>query len=243
MPRMPALPPILLEDEHLVAFDKPSGLLIAPDRWDKARENLMALVHARLAPTIFNAHRLDRDTSGVVLCAKTKPALDALCIQFERGEVEKEYVALVRGRPPAATGEINEPIAPDPNRPGRVKTLRSGKAALTCYEIEQPFRSVTLLRLRPRTGRTHQLRIHLKHLGCPIVADPWYGDGRPLLLSEIKRGYKPARGEERPILGRLALHAHRLTFTHPATGARVAVEAPLPDDLQLALKQLVRWSA
>lgn len=242
MPGMSALPPILLEDELLIAFDKPSGLLIAPDRWSKETVNLMQLVHAHLSPGIFNAHRLDRDTSGVVLCAKQKPALDALCLQFERGEVEKEYLALVHGAPPAASGEIDQPISDDPQRPGKSKIDRRGKPALTRYETEHAFRGWTLLRLRPRTGRTHQLRVHLKHIGCPIVADPWYGDRKPLLLSDIKRRYKAGPGEERPLLARLALHAHRLTVTHPATGARVTIEAPLPADFHLAIKQLTKWS-
>lgn len=242
MPQMPTLPPKLLEDDHLIAFDKPSGLLIAPDRFDKDAPNLIAWVHAKISPDIFNVHRLDRDTSGVVVCAKTKPALDNLCLQFERGDVEKEYLALVRGRPASATGEINEPIAPDPNKPGRVKTLHGGKPALTHYEVEQVFRGISLLRLRPRTGRTHQLRVHLKYIGCPIVADPWYGDGRPLLLSEIKRSYKPARGEERPLLARLALHAQRLTFRHPASDERITIESPLPDDFRVAIKQLEKWA-
>lgn len=232
----------LFEDEHLIAFDKPSGLLVAPDRWDKELENLMRWVHANVGPGVFNAHRLDRDTSGIVLCAKTKPALDELCRQFETGAVEKEYRALVRGRPPAEEGEIAEPIAPDPYRPGRVKTLRSGKPALTRYAVEEAFRAFSFLRLYPQTGRTHQLRVHLKHIGCPIVADPWYGDGRPLLLSEFKRGYKPARGEERPLLSRLALHAHRLSFAHPASGSATTIESPIPDDIALALKQLRKWA-
>ncbi len=243
MPAMSALPPILLEDEHLIAFDKPSGLLVAPDRWSKEAVNLMQLVHARLSPAIFNAHRLDRDTSGVVLCAKHKGALDALCLQFERGEVEKEYLALVHGAPPAASGEMDQPIGDDPQRPGKMKIARSGKPSLTRYETEREFRGWTLLRLRPQTGRTHQLRVHLNHLGCPIVADPWYGDGKPILLSDIKRRYKAGAGEERPLLARLALHAHRLTVAHPATGARVTIEAPLPADVQLAIKQLAKWSA
>jgi RluA family pseudouridine synthase len=240
---MAELPVILHEDDHVVVFDKPSGLPVAPDRWDKGRPHLMGLVHARLSPRIYNAHRLDADTSGIVLCAKTKHALDRLCAQFERGDVEKEYFALVRGRPARQRGEIREPLMPDLHRPGEMRASRVGKPAHTDYEIERIFRGFALLRLRPRTGRTHQLRVHMRCIGCPIVADPWYGDGRPLFLSEFKRGYKPARGEERPLLARLALHAHRLAFEHPATGARVAIEAPVPDDLAVALKQLAKWAA
>lgn len=240
---MSALPPIIFEDELLLAFDKPSGLLIAPDRWDKEKTNLMDIVHADLSPEIFNAHRLDRDTSGLVLCAKTKAALDDVCLQFERGDVEKEYLALVRGRAPLGAGEIAQDLAKDPERPGRMKAVHRGKSALTHYETKESYRGWSLLRLRPQTGRTHQLRVHLRVAGCPIVCDPWYGDGRPLLLSEIKRSYKPGRQPERPLLEHLALHAQRLSFRHPRTGERTTIEAALPRDFEIAIKQLRRWAS
>lgn len=239
---MPNIPEILFEDDWLIAFDKPSGLLVAPDRYDKGAPNLMATVHSALSPFIFNAHRLDRDTSGVLLCAKTKAALDALCLQFERGETHKEYLALVRGAPPVAEGEVDRPIVVDPENPGRMKTARRGKQAITRYETLERFRGWTWLRLCPRTGRTHQLRVHMAYLGCPIVADPWYGDGRPLLLSEFKRGYKPPREGERPLLARLALHAHRLTVRHPHLGEPQTIEAPLPREFRAALNQLRKWA-
>ncbi len=240
---MSRLPPVLFEDEHILAFDKPSGLLISPDRWDKEKENLMDEVHAHRSPDIFNAHRLDRDTSGVIVCGKTKDALNSLCLQFERGEVEKEYLALVCGRPPHERGEVDQPMAEDPEHPGRMKCVRHGKPAITRYETEQAFRGWTLLRLFPQTGRTHQLRVHMKTLGCPILADPWYGDGLPLVLSEFKRGYKPSLHKEHPLIARLALHAHRLTLRHPADGRSLAIEAPIPKELRTAIRQLSRWAA
>lgn len=234
---------VIFEDDYLIAFDKPAGLLIAPDRWDKSAPNLMARVHSTMSPLIYNAHRLDRDTSGLVVCAKNKPTLDRLCSQFERGEVHKEYLALARGRPPAKRGVIERAIVPDAERPGKMKCVRRGKRAVTVYEVVKAFNACVLLRLQPRTGRTHQLRVHLKWLGCPIVADPWYGDGRPLMLSEFKPGYKPPQEGERPLLARLALHAHRLVLRHPATGESLALEAPLPRDFKAALRQLEKWAA
>ncbi len=237
-----ALPPVLFEDDHIIAFDKPSGLLISPDRWDKEKTNLMDMVHAHLSPEYFNAHRLDRDTSGVIVCGKTKEALNSLCLQFERGDVEKEYLALVCGAPPLASGEIDQPLAEDPEQPGRMKCVRHGKDAITRYDTEQAFRGWTLLRLRPQTGRTHQLRAHMKALGCPILADPWYGDGQPLVLSRFKRGYKPSNHEEHPLIARLALHAYRLTVQHPARSERIVIEAPVPKDMRTAIRQLGRWA-
>ncbi len=247
---MQPLPPIVFEDDSLVAFDKPSGLLIAPDHWDKSAANLMALVHQWLSPDYFNVHRLDRDTSGLVLCAKTKPALDDLCRQFEGREVVKEYVALVRGAPKEPSGCIREPIAGDPHKPGRMIVVSHGlpraargKRCETEYETVERWRKYSLLRCRPLTGRTHQIRVHLAWLGCPIVGDAFYGSTRGFFLSEIKRGYKQKAEPERPLMGRLALHARSLRFRHPVSGGTVTVETPLPKDFEVSLKYLRRFAA
>lgn len=240
------LPPVLFEDEALIAFAKPAGLLTTPDRWDGSRPDLMRLVHAHGASDWYNVHRLDRDTSGVLLCAKTAPALRGLTAQFDAHAVEKRYLALTRALPAGEAGVVEAALAPDPRRPGAVRVAPDGKPAATAWEVVERWRGgYALLRLRPRTGRTHQVRAHLRHLGCPVLADPLYGDGRPLLLSEFKRGYKrPAAGEaERPLLARLALHAEQLAFAHPLTGAAVTIAAPLPEDFELALKMLRRHAA
>jgi RluA family pseudouridine synthase len=244
--------PVLYEDEALIVFAKPSGLLTAPDRWDTSRENLMAIVHARWSPDWFNAHRLDRGTSGAVLCAKTPEALRAITAQFDRHEVEKRYLALTRGQPAADRGVVEAPLAPDGRRPGRMRVDREGKESATEFEVLERWRGgLALLRLRPLSGRTHQVRVHLAHLGCPVLGDPDYGGGRvggkrgALHLSEFKRGYKrPSGGQaERPLIDRLALHAESLGLTHPVTGERLVVAAPLPADLAVAIKQLRRYAA
>lgn len=239
----PPLPPVVFEDDAIVAFNKPSGLLVAPDRWDKSLSNLMGMVHEQRDPGWFNAHRLDKDTSGLVLCAKTKPALDHLCRQFEQHRVRKEYLALARGVPKDDRGLISAPIVDDPQRPGRMMTAKRGKPAETAYEAVERFRGLTLFSLAPRTGRTHQLRVHLVSIGCPIVGDPFYGDGRGFCLSEIKKGYKhKGRGQaERPLISRLALHACRLAIEHPSTGLPLVIEAPLPKDMEIALKYLRKF--
>lgn len=237
-----ALPPVLFEDDVLVAYDKPSGLLIAPDRWDKSRENLMDLVHRIASPDWFNVHRLDKDTSGVVLCAKNKAALDALCMAFETRAVTKTYLALTRGAPPAPSGRISLALAPDPARPGRVVARPTGKPAETLYAVVERWPGYALVRLHPATGRSHQLRVHLAALGCPIVADAFYGDGRGCFLSDLKRGYKPGRDAERPLLGRLGLHAHQLTFAHPVRGDEMTIEAPIPREFEITLKNLRKYA-
>lgn len=232
--------PVVYEDDALIAFNKPSGLLIAPDRWDKELENLMDLVHEQGSPAWFNVHRLDKATSGLVLCAKTKPALDAVCQAFETREVEKTYLALVRGCPKEPQGVISEALAPDPQQPNRMKVSVHGKPAETAYEVVERWHRLSLLHLRPHTGRTHQLRVHCAFMKCPIVADHVYGTERGLFLSDFKRKYKEGDGPERPLIGRLALHAWKLALTHPVTGQPLCIEAPPSKDFGAALRQLRR---
>ena len=238
-----ALPPVLFEDESFIAFDNPSGLLVAPDRWDKERENLADMIHEQLSPNFFNVHRLDRDTSGVILVAKTKKALDAASNLFHSREVQKQYVAIAHGVPKEEKGTIRMPIVEDEERPGKMKTVRHGKPAVTDFEVVERFRRYALVKLVPHTGRTHQLRVHLAAIGCPVVCVRFYGDGRGLMLSELKKHYKQhADRPERPLIGRLALHAEVLSLPHPVTGEPLVLRAPLPDDFELALKYLKRYS-
>ena len=254
------LPPVLYQDDLVIAFDKPSGLLIAPDRWDKGRENLMALVHAKLGREVANVHRLDADTSGVLLCARTKPALDALSGQFQAKQVGKKYLALAAvlpveramkvvaprrgpegGLPSAFTVELN--LGPDEAQPGRMRIhrKREGKPSVTEIRVLEAFGRFAWLECRPLTGRTHQIRVHLAAEGAPVLNDPFYGDPEvKLLLSELKKGYK-GRADERPLIGRLALHASELTFQHPGTGEAVTVTSPLPHEFEVALKYLRKF--
>lgn len=238
------LPPILHEDTSLLAFDKPSGMLVAPDRWDKARENLMGLVHATLGKTVANVHRLDADTSGVLLCTKNKPALDFVSGQFQSKTVTKVYHALVVGAPEVDTELIDLPLGEDEHQLGRmrVRSGRGGKPAETEVRVLTRFRGYTWVECRPLTGRTHQIRVHLAARGIPILCDPFYGDpAAPLLLSTFKRGYK-GREDERPLLKRLALHASELTVTHPDSRLPHTLHSPLPKEFEIALKYLRKYA-
>jgi 23S rRNA-/tRNA-specific pseudouridylate synthase len=261
------LPPILYEDSSMVAFDKPSGLLVAPDRWDKARENLLGLVHVAMGRTVANIHRLDADTSGVLLCAKSKPALDFLSGQFQSKQVRKVYHALVVVLPveqamkvvaPVRTEEGSLPdaftvdlaLGADEATPGRMRVFRrrGGKACLTEFRTLERFtatdgRRYAWVECRPLTGRTHQLRVHLAAAGAPIMGDRFYGVPEvQLRLSDLKRGYK-GRADERPLLDRLALHASELEVTHPESRVAHLMAAPLPHDFEVALKYLRKFAA
>jgi RluA family pseudouridine synthase len=237
------LPPVIYEDETLLAFDKPSGLLVAPDRWDKTRENLMALVHARLGHGIANVHRLDADTSGVLLCARTKAALDALSGQFQAKTAEKTYQALVVGTAVPAAFTVELALRADEGRPGLMRAVKKGgKPSATEFRVLERFRGFVWLECRPRTSRMHQIRVHLAAVGRPILNDPVYGDDTRLLLSELKRGYK-GRAQERPLISRLALHAGELTVVHPVSRERITLRAPLPNEFTVALKYLRRFAA
>ena len=236
-----ALPPIIYEDAALLGFDKPSGLLVAPDRWNKQGENLMALVHAKFGHGVANVHRLDTDTSGVLLCTKTKPALDFLSGQFQAKTAEKVYHALVAGA--AAPDEFTVELAlrADEGRPGLMRAVKKGgKPSVTRFRVLERFRGFSWLECRPLTGRMHQLRVHLAARGLPILNDAFYGNDTRLLLSGLKRGYK-GRENERPLISRLALHASELTVTHPETRERVTLRAPLPNEFVVALKYLCRF--
>ena len=242
--------PVLFEDEHLLALDKPAGLLTSPDRYDAERPNLMKLLHAaietgkpwareRNLTYLSNAHRLDFETSGIILLAKNKPALVALADQFGSERPSKKYVALVQGVPLDDQFEVDAKIGPHPIKMGLMRVdPKGGKNSRTQFSVLEKFSQWSLLRCVPFTGRTHQIRIHLKHAGFPIVADELYG-GKKFWLSRIKQDYrlKPGR-EERPLMGRVALHAEELTVAHPVGGAPVTIHCEWPKDLKVALKYL-----
>ena len=224
-----ALPvPILYQDEALLVLLKPAGMTVHPGAGRRQGTLANALLH--LSPGRLSGlggpdrpgivHRLDRETSGVIVVARSDAAHRELSRQFHDREVEKVYLALVRGQPPLQ-GTIEAPIGRDPRDRKRMAVVQGGRPALTEYRTLERFRGAAWVELRPRTGRTHQLRVHLRSIGCPIAADATYG--RP-----------PPFG----VLGRCALHAARLTLTHPQSGERRTFEAPLPEDLVAALEAL-----
>jgi len=221
---------VLFEDDWLLVIDKPPGLVVhpAPGHWQGTLVN--ALLHrwkeAGLPPDLSRlgiVHRLDKDTSGVLVIAKDSATLEAVARQFRRREIDKEYVALVHGSPRTAEGVIEKPIGRHPVHRKRMAVRERGREAVTRWRVEERLGGVSLLRLFPETGRTHQLRVHLAAIGHPIVADATYGRGRAGLTTD---------------LARQALHAAAICFRHPASGETLVVRAPLPADLSAALQAL-----
>ena len=242
--------PALFEDEHLLALDKPAGLPTSPDRLAPERPSLLKLVHDGIAAGkpwaqvrhlayLANAHRLDAETSGVLLLAKTKPALVALADQFGSGRTARNYVALVQGVPPDDTFTVAEKLAPHPLQPGRMRIdSRNGKKSTTAFAVLERFSRWSLLRCVVHQERPGQIPLHLHHAGLPVVADEVHG-GKKLWLSRLKRDFhlKPGR-EERPLISRLMLHLEEVSLLHPVTRQPLSLKSDWPKDLRVALKYL-----
>ena len=224
---------ILYEDDELLAIDKPPGLVVHPAPGARHGTLVHALLHRFGAlpsgdperPGIV--HRLDRDTSGVLLVARTRRAHESLARQFQERTVEKTYVAVVRGGVGVASGRIDRPIGRHPRERKRM-SVRSprGRPAVTRWSVVERLPGATVLRLAPETGRTHQLRVHLAAAGHPILGDPVYGARR--------RG----RSGPEPSFPRQALHAEAITFMHPVDETRLTIRAPVPPDIQQLIETL-----
>lgn len=233
---------ILYDDADLLVIDKPAGMLTVPGR-DGGRSVREAIVGGEQALRIV--HRLDRHTSGVLVLARTVEAQRSLTQQFESRAVEKEYLALVQGDPADESGMVHAALAPDPRITGRMRVATSkGKPAETRWWVEERFGFATLVRCRPLTGRQHQIRVHMQLIRHPLLVDPLYGGAEAFYLSSVKRDYKPSHNRpERPLLGRLSLHAERICFRHPRTEQPLRIEASLPKDFRATLNQFRKLGA
>ncbi|MBC6490469.1 RluA family pseudouridine synthase [Flavihumibacter stibioxidans] len=228
---------ILLETDDLVAINKPAGLLSIPDR-EQSEPSLKDHLLNRFG-SIYTVHRLDKETSGVIVFAKNESSHRYLSQQFESRTTEKFYNGLVLGKVYDEEGVIDEPIGEHPAKKGLMTVVRKGKPSVTAFRCLQSFSMYSWMEFKILTGRTHQIRVHMKHYGHPIVCDPLYGDGKPVLLSSIKKKFKLGKDvlEEKPLLNRLALHARELRFSD-IQGKQIILEAPLPKDLRATLQQL-----
>ncbi len=234
---------IIQEDKLLLIVNKPANLLTIPDRFAADKPNLLTMLSEYYSEKIWVVHRLDRETSGIICFAKTEEAHKHLSQQFFNRTVDKIYLALVDGKPNPPEGTIDAPIGPHPTLPGKMTVIRTGKPAVTDYNIIEVFKAFSLVEANIHTGRTHQIRVHFKHIGHPLAVDPLYGKRAAFYLSEVKhRGYQLGKfQEERPLMSRTTLHAYQLTVNHPITNERLTFTAPISKDFQAIINQLQKW--
>ena len=244
-------------DESIAAVNKPAGMVVHPAKgnwrgtlagalkWhlenrgaDEPGGSGLSTAGGPTRPGIV--HRLDRDTSGVIIVARTEEAHHALARQFERRTVEKSYLAITQGQPQFDRDEISLPIGIHPYQREKMAVRRdhsTSRDAVTRFEVVERFRSAALVQVFPKTGRTHQIRVHLAAIGCPVLCDALYS-GRSVIQRDFFAGRPADVAAGPPLIARQALHAARLVVDHPATGARLTLAAPLPDDLQQVLDLL-----
>ncbi|MEO7802769.1 MAG: RluA family pseudouridine synthase [Ginsengibacter sp.] len=228
---------ILFENDELVAINKPSGMLTIPDRFNAELPSLYTSLQ-RQYDKIFIVHRLDRETSGVVIFAKNEATHKWLSGLFENRMIDKTYLGIVKGSPINKNGIINEPIAENQHQKGAMVINKRGKPSITEYKVIDDFGIYTLVKFKILSGRTHQIRVHMKHIGHPVVCDEIYGDAKPILISSFKKKFKlNSEEEEQPILKRLGLHAYQIKFNNQA-GQLMEIFGELPKDMKALLQQL-----
>jgi 23S rRNA pseudouridine955/2504/2580 synthase/23S rRNA pseudouridine1911/1915/1917 synthase len=241
---------ILWQNDDALALVKPAGLATIPGRaeTDSALERIAAQINLPATgsadPRVRVVHRLDKETSGVLLFAKHSAAQRHLSHQFQNNLVSKEYLALVCGKPVSQEGEIDAPLGPHPASPLKMTVLRhGGRPARTLWRVEEQFRDYALLRVFPKTGKTHQIRVHLRSIGLPLAVDTLYNPnaGEGVFLSTFKRGYRAKPGDpERPLIGRLTLHAERIRFAD-MSGIPVEVMSCPPKDFRATITMLRKY--
>jgi 23S rRNA pseudouridine1911/1915/1917 synthase len=244
---MKTMPPftVVYDDERIIAVNKASGISVGGDRWDDSKERLDKLVSAAVNPSakLFTVHRIDRETSGLVVFAKDEETHRRLSLAFEGRDVTKRYIAIVHGRPSWQEMTCDLPLIPNGNKQHlTIVDKYQGKKSLTRFVLLGSAGNFSVLEVFPETGRTHQIRVHAAELGFPIVCDLSYGTEKPVFLSAIKKNWRGDPLDEKPLLARLGLHAAELFL--PTVGIQnknndiLSLQATLPRDMTALIKQM-----
>ncbi|MDR1196444.1 MAG: RluA family pseudouridine synthase [Endomicrobium sp.] len=230
---------IIYQDDNIIVINKPSGVLVIPDQHTNENKTLVGMLKKQLNQKIWVVHRIDKDTTGILVFAKNAETHRFISMQFENSEIKKKYIALLSGVLEDEEGVIDKPILIS----GRdVSIDETGKKSVTNFKVIERFKGYTLVEAQPQTGRRHQIRIHFWSLGHPLAIDAQYGGAEPIYLSSVKRKYKEKKGmEEKPLINRLTLHAAALTLTVADKNEKMTFEAALPKDFELTLKQLRKY--
>jgi 23S rRNA pseudouridine955/2504/2580 synthase/23S rRNA pseudouridine1911/1915/1917 synthase len=231
---------LVFEDEYIIALNKPSGLLSIPDRFDANKLNAFGLLKAT-NEELFVIHRIDKETSGLLVFAKTRESHKQLNQLFEDHLINKTYLCVVESFPEIPKGIIDKPIAHSPSQTGKMMIHPKGKQSQTKYELIEKFNKFSLIHAEPITGRTHQIRVHMASIGCPILCDPLYSLRDTVTIADIKRKAQiNDEGEIHPLMARTALHAFKMDFQ--LFNKSYNLEAELPKDMKALLAQLKKWA-
>lgn len=235
---------IIYEDDQIAAINKPAGISVTHDRSGKI--NLIDYLRKQRKDqqSLKIVHRLDKDTSGIMILAKNTDAQRKFSQYFEKGQVQKIYLALITGSPSEQSGMIDAPLMQSRKNPERIQVdYKNGKDAQTLWELLADFGNISLIAARPQTGRTHQIRVHLQYAGMPLVIDPLYGQNQAVMLSSFKADYKLGKfSEEKPLIDRLTLCAYQLEIEDFLDGRGLLLIAPLEKKFKATIKMLTKYN-
>lgn len=233
---------IIYQDDDILIVNKPSGTLTIPDRFDLTIPSIRTIAENQFEK-IFIVHRLDRDTSGILLLAKNADAHRDLSLQFENLSAKRIYHAVTEQVIHQDSLKIDLPLMPDPRHQGRTIPSARGKESLSIVNVKQRFKHSTLVEVDLVTGRHHQIRVHLSAVGYPLLVDELYGNNKDFFLSSIKRKFNLKKNDtENPIISRVSMHAYSLTFVHPVTKEEMTFTAEYPKDFSVLLKILNKYA-